>query len=318
MTKDSFELITESPPIKETHKILNSSLTLVVSFSGGRTSAMMARMIQVSPIYAGRKVIHVYANTGKEKEETLEFIRRCDEEWGFGTVWLEAVISPEKGEGTSFRVVDYKTAIRNTDPMAEGHPFYDLCKKYGIPSNSAPHCTRELKTKTIRKYLMSIGLTKWEEAWGIRADEPQRATPRGNLVYPMVELGITEPMVRRFWTAQSFDLGLKDYQGNCDLCFKKSLRKRLTIMRESPSLAADWSTLEGVQEYGAGKVAHLTFDRNGLTVKDLLIMSKDSKLEEAVDKHDARIAEENQNPWLFELAAEINWDYETTCHCQST
>ena len=294
------------------------SLPLVVSFSGGRTSAMMARMIQVSPIYAGRKVIHVYANTGKEREETLEFIRRCDEEWGFDTVWLEAVISPEKGEGTSFKVVDYKTAIRNTDPMAAGHPFFDLCKKYGIPSNSAPHCTRELKTKTIRKYLTSIGLTKWEEAWGIRADEPQRATPRGNVVYPMVEIGITEPMVRRFWTAQPFDLGLKDYQGNCDLCFKKSLRKRLTILRESPALAADWSALEGVQEYGSGKVGHLTFDRNGLTMKDLLAMSGDPKLEQAVDKHDARIAEESRTPWLFEMAAEINWDYETTCHCQST
>lgn len=275
-------------------------------------------MIQVSPIYAGRKIIHVYANTGKEKEETLEFIRRCDEEWGFETVWLEAVISPEKGEGTSFRVVDYKTAIRNTDPMAAGHPFFDLCKKYGIPSNSAPHCTRELKTTTIRKYLTSIGLTKWEEAWGIRADEPQRATPRGNVVYPMVEIGITEPMVRRFWTAQPFDLELKDYQGNCDLCFKKSLRKRLTILRESPALADDWSALEGLQKYGRGKVAHLTFDRNGLTLKDLLAMSVDPNLEQAVDKHDARIAEESRAPWLFEMAAEINWDYETTCHCQST
>jgi len=153
-------------------------------------------------------------------------------------------ISPEKGEGTSFKVVDYKTAIRNTDPMVAGHPFFDLCKKYGIPSNSAPHCTRELKTKTIRKYLRSLGMTEWEEAWGIRADEPQRATPRGNVAYPMVEIGITEPMVRRFWAAQPFDLGLKDYEGNCDLCFLKARWKREAMARREPEAAQWWADWE--------------------------------------------------------------------------
>lgn len=280
---------------------------------------MMARMIQVSPIYEGREKIFCFANTGKEKDETLRFIHECDQRWGFGTVWLEAVISPEKGEGTRHRVTDYGSAFRNTDPMVAGHPFFDLCKKYGIPSNSAPHCTRELKTKCIRNFLRNEKrLKQWEEAWGIRSDEPQRLSARPGVVYPLAELGINEEMVRRFWDRQDFDLGIKQYQGNCDLCFKKSLRKRLTILRESPELATDWSSLEGRQTYGAGKTGELVFDRNGLTMKDLLEMSNDPKLEVAVDAHDKRLAEEANHPYLFPMVEEIDWDFETQCHCQST
>ncbi len=279
---------------------------------------MMARLIQTSPLYADFTKHYVYANTGREREETLKFVHECDTRWGIGTIWLEAVIAPEKGVGTTHRVVSYETAIRNTDPMRVGHPFYDLSKKYGIPSNSAPHCTRELKTKTIASYLNSLGIKNPIEAWGIRADEPLRLTGGLNRIYALAELGITEPIVRTFWDRQGFDLELKDYEGNCDLCFKKSLRKRLTILRQTPEIARDWSALEGVQEYGDGKVGALVFDRNGLTVSDLLVMSGDPKLELAVDKHDARLAEEAKNPSLFPMVSEIDWDFETHCRCKSS
>lgn len=56
---------------------------LLVSFSGGRTSAMMARMIQVSPCYEHYRKVYCFANTGKEREETLKFIHECDTHWGF-------------------------------------------------------------------------------------------------------------------------------------------------------------------------------------------------------------------------------------------
>jgi len=295
----------------------NKKPPLVVSFSGGRTSAMMARMISVSPCYAGREIIYVYANVGKERQETLDFIQRCDDEWGLGVVWLEAVISPSKGVGTRHRIVSHSTATKNTDPMEPGNPFFDLCKKYGIPSNSAPHCTRELKTKCIKSYLSSLGLTQWDEAWGIRADEPQRATVRDGIVYPFVEMGITEPVVRSFWDRERFDLGLRDYQGNCDLCFKKSIKKRLTILRESPELAESWAQMEGVQEYGKNRIGHLVFDRSGLTVRDLVALSKDPALIHAVDKQDARLAGLAKNPELFDMLIEVDLDFEKPCHCSS-
>lgn len=51
-----------------------------LSFSGGRTSAYMARQVQLANPSAN--VTYLFANTGKEREETLEFVRRCDDEWG--------------------------------------------------------------------------------------------------------------------------------------------------------------------------------------------------------------------------------------------
>jgi len=137
-----------------------SDLPLVVSFSGGRTSAMMARMIQVSPMYEGLEKHYIYANTGKERSETLDFIAECDARWGLGTVWVEAVVMPETGSGTRHRVVDRKSAVVNTDPLQEGHPFFDVVAKYGLFNNHYPHCTRELKAAPIRSYFMERGMKR--------------------------------------------------------------------------------------------------------------------------------------------------------------
>lgn len=50
---------------------------------------------------------------------------------------------------------------------------------------------------------------------------------------------MTRRDVEAFWRAQPFDLDLKSYEGNCDLCFLKSKAKLDAIIREQPG-AADW------------------------------------------------------------------------------
>lgn len=274
-------------------------------------------MIQTSPLFAEYRKIYLYANTGKEREETLKFIDECDTRWGLGVVWLEAVVNPQKGEGTTHRVVSYRTAVRNTDSDSEDHPFVAVIKKYGLPSNAFPHCTRELKLRPIASYLNSIGVSEYETAIGIRADEPHRATVKHGIIYPLVELRINEEAVRIFWDRQEFDLGLKDYQGNCDLCFKKSLRKRLTILRETPEVAEFWARHEGKRIDSKGRVVDLAFDRNGLRISDLLKLSKDPALEIAVDRHDERLADNAKNPELFDMLCGIDWDASTDCLCKS-
>ena len=74
--------------------------TIVVSFSGGRTSAFMCRFIQEHPKYKNYQKIFVFANTGKERDETLQFVDKCDKEMKLALIWLEAVVNPEKGKGT--------------------------------------------------------------------------------------------------------------------------------------------------------------------------------------------------------------------------
>ena len=64
---------------------------LIVSFSGGETSAYMTYQLlhdwNFCSQWADIKV--VFANTGEEAEETLEFVKECDEKFNFNTVWLE-------------------------------------------------------------------------------------------------------------------------------------------------------------------------------------------------------------------------------------
>ena len=47
---------------------------LVCTFSGGRTSAFMGKLLQEMPKYKDYQKVYIFANTGKEKEETLEFL----------------------------------------------------------------------------------------------------------------------------------------------------------------------------------------------------------------------------------------------------
>lgn len=285
--------------------------TLLVSVSGGRTSAMMARMIQVSPLFEEYdKKIYIYANTGKEKQETLDFIHELDVKWGLNIVWVEAVIHHENNVGTTHRIIDYGSAVVNTDPLNDKNPFHEVVQKYGVFNGNFPHCTRELKTAPIRSYMRSLGLEKKDyiEAWGFRYDEPRRLRERTGIIYPLAELKITDRVVREYWNAQDFDLKIKQYEGNCDLCFKKSLKKKLTILKNDPQIAKDWEKLE---QLGTRSGEAVTFDRNKLTISNLVEMSKDDNLEEAIDKHDENLTQ----PELYAAACEINWDFETHCHC---
>jgi len=55
---------------------------LLISFSGGKTSAYMTHYILNNLMDQYNPVV-VFANTGREHEETLEFVRDCDLFLGF-------------------------------------------------------------------------------------------------------------------------------------------------------------------------------------------------------------------------------------------
>ena len=192
---------------------------LVCTFSGGRTSAFMGRMLQEHPKYKDFDKVFIFANTGKELPETLDFINKCDKEWNLNIVWLEADVVYEKGVGTKFKVVNYETASRN------GKPFEDMLKKYPLPTNYGSNCTRELKLAPINKYVKSLGYKEVYTAMGIRYDERHRESntaKENNIIYPLIyDIKVDNKFIRDWLDIQSFDLTLKDYEGNCDLCFKK-------------------------------------------------------------------------------------------------
>lgn len=247
---------------------------LLISFSGGRTSAYMTWWL-LNNMQHKYEMIVVFANTGKEREETLQFVDMCDKEFGFNTVWIEAFVHNQNNKGTTHIITNFKDAER------KGEPFEDVIFKYGIPNQNAPHCTRELKQQPIKSYARSIGWKDYETALGIRSDEPKRLDwdkkHKYKLLYFAEIFNVTKSDVNLFWRKQSFDLQLKSYEGNCDLCYKKGLRKLMTIVKDKPELADWWREMEHKYETldirNTGKTP-IRFFRDNMTIDEIIEESK--------------------------------------------
>ena len=62
---------------------------VLISFSGGRTSAFMLYKILEANNGLNENVKVVFANTGREMPETYDFVQRCGDEWNIKINWLE-------------------------------------------------------------------------------------------------------------------------------------------------------------------------------------------------------------------------------------
>lgn len=180
-----------------------------------------------------------FANTGKEREETLEFVRDCETYWGLKIWWVEYM--PEK---PIYRIVDFETASRN------GEPFDALTKRAKYLPNAVQRiCTGDLKIKPINRLMKRhLGFTSYTKYMGIRADEVSRYLKlKDTAEMPLFEFGVTKSQVRAFWDAQPFDLRIPDGWGNCDLCFQKGRSytgKLVKLIREEPERADWWIEME--------------------------------------------------------------------------
>lgn len=279
---------------------------IVISFSGGLTSAYMTLFLLKSEKYKDCTKIIVFANTGKEREETLLFVKNMEEYIKQRIFWIEADVQEEKGKGTKHKIVGYNTASR------EGEPFEDVIRKYTIPNQNFIHCTRELKIVPIRSFLRSIGLKKGDyyEAIGIRSDEQHRVNweraKNDNLIYPLVtDIRVNSQFIRDFWDNMPFSLGLKDYEGNCDMCYKKSKRKLLTLILENPKLIEWWAEMEA--KYSNDEIF---FYRGNTSALDLIELSK-QPFRKAIDKHELS----KQAPTLFDTRFDYDLDGQSNCMC---
>jgi hypothetical protein len=243
---------------------------LLVSFSGGRTSAYMSKLMKA--VYADKyELLFVFANTGEEHENTLRFVDHCDKEFGLNVVWVEADVDQRKRRATGFRVVTFETAARS----GIGGPFEDVIAKYGIPNRSYPHCTRELKLRPIYAYAASIGWKRgeYECAVGIRADELRRVRPNAaaeGIIYPLVHLHpVDKQDINGWWDEQPFNLEIEERWGNCKTCWKKSDAKLFANMDEDPDAFEFNRHMErNYSESGAGTGVRVFF-RHGRSTSQL-------------------------------------------------
>ena len=209
----------------------------VMSFSGGRTSGYLLRM--VLDAWEGKLPdggVVMFANTGREHAKTLDFVKQV-ERW-CSIVWIEYRI-----EAPKFAVVDSETASR------DGEPFAALVesKKY-LPNPVARFCTSDLKVIPMRRYMESIGFPDYTTILGLRADEPRRVSklrndPTRDIAMPLADAGVDKEAVIAWWEANDFDLELPNNDpafGNCDLCFLKGMARVERVIREQPELAQWW------------------------------------------------------------------------------
>lgn len=215
-----------------------------VSFSGGRTSGLMLWLVLQA--HGGKLPddIHViFANTGKERRETLDFIHEIETRWGIDVKWLERDADADAG----YREVSFESAAR------DGAPFRELVvERNFLPNPVTRFCTQELKIRVMKGWMLARGYEHWTNIIGLRADEPRRVSrmrssnekDRWDVAMPLAEAGITVADVDAFWAAQPFDLRLRKWEGNCDLCFLKGRAKRTRIMRDDPASAQWWIDME--------------------------------------------------------------------------
>lgn len=229
-----------------------------ISFSGGRTSGYM--LYRVLDAWGGAlpdDVRVIFTNTGKERAETLDFVRDCAEHWDVKVHWLEYRFRDGK---TATEEVCYKTASRAGEPYEMA-----IARKKALPNPVARWCTTELKIVPMQRFAKSLGWKYFADVIGLRADEPHRVAraKRRNessknvwdVVMPLAEDGISKREVADYWRRSNFNLALPNINGttpagNCDLCFLKSAAIISGLMRQTPDLA-DWWVEQETKRLGS-------------------------------------------------------------------
>jgi 3'-phosphoadenosine 5'-phosphosulfate sulfotransferase (PAPS reductase)/FAD synthetase len=206
----------------------------IVSFSGGATSGFMLR--KIIDAWGGKLPEEsrvVFANTGLEHEKTLDFVHEVEKRWTPVT-WVE--YCPDK----KYKVVNYETASR------KGEPFSVLIeKKKYLPNPVARICTVNLKIRASAAYCVDQGFEYWENAIGLRYDEPHRVhRMKGDRaaespICPMYHAQHSLDDVEAFWEEQEFKLGIPRWMGNCVGCYLKS-RGRIEMVAEHEPEQLDW------------------------------------------------------------------------------
>jgi hypothetical protein len=228
---------------------MTNQMQRVINFSGGKTSAYMT----ITEYQEGDIVL--FCDTGREHPKTYKFINDF-----------------EAHEGIQIIRLQYPGGFEQL-----------LKKERVIPNQWKRQCTKQLKVKTARRYLVSIGIKKYENLIGFRADEPERVSRHVDYwktvvaKFPLYENGIDKQMVNEFWKGKQYTLEIPSILGNCDLCFMKGQDALMTIMAKYPELADKWIADEErskERKEGAKKKGHTYFQ--GVTIKQLRSIARNN------------------------------------------
>ncbi|MCF6334508.1 MAG: hypothetical protein L3J12_02045 [Spirochaetales bacterium] len=218
---------------------LNNNKNIFCTVSAGYSSVMMA--IKLKEWYPDHNIVYAMANTSKERIESLDFMNECDNYFNLNLTWIEAIFN-EKGKGVDFKIVDFKDLKRNGEIFEEG------IKKLGIPCKINKWCNRDMKIVPLKKFADDFfGKNNYSIAVGMRIDELDRVSKdfkTNNIFYPLMDKKISVKERNFFWKSQPIQITIPAYKGNCDMCFQKSKRKLLTIIKEDIEVVNWWDKME--------------------------------------------------------------------------
>ncbi len=247
-----------------------------ISFSGGRTSGyMLYKILEANNGLPDRAKV-IFTNTGREMDQTLDFIQECSDRWNVKIIWLEYDVDEGK---IGFREVNHNSASRN------GEPFEKLiANKQVLPNVLMRYCTVELKIRTAKRYLRKNKWKNWFNLVGLRYDEQSRLNKKEKKDlfvnrYPMAEAKDTIEDVDNFWSKQNFKLNLpvvrgRTMYGNCDGCFLKSEDQLAMLAKEFPQ-RFDWWLQQEKNHTHRGDYGYFNHDRKLLGLKNVVDTQQD-------------------------------------------
>ena len=231
---------------------------LLVTVSGGRSSAMMAYHIHTSDKYQDYNKAYVFANTGMERPETIEFLRNIQDVWGIPLTLIEGTYSNVMRIGVGYKIVDWNSLDMNARTF-EGAIMHTNKGSYdGLPNSEAPYCSDRLKTLPSNKFATEIfNGEKFIKAIGFRREDMPKRISWPEIkedkarIFPLLTdfqepIGLQE--LNSWWNKQSFQLGINSKFGNCELCWKKSDNNLVEIIRTGTRFVQWWEKME--EKYG--------------------------------------------------------------------
>jgi hypothetical protein len=205
---------------------------LMVTVSGGRSSAIMAKHIFENEKYSEYKKVFVFCNTGMERYETIEFLKNIEKYWKIPLIKIEGIYSKDLGTGIKYKIVDYDNLNMNALPFSEMIEHKNKGIFDGLPNQNAPYCSENLKTIPAKKLCDDIfGVNNYKIAIGFRKEDmPKRISwaeikEQKQKIFPLLtdfETPISQLDLNKLWKKEKFKLELHGKFGNCELCWKKS------------------------------------------------------------------------------------------------
>jgi hypothetical protein len=231
----------------------------MVTISGGRSSAMMARHIQTNEKYKDYEKAYVFCNTGQERPETIDFLKNIEKHWGIPLIKIEGVYSLDLGVGVGYKVVDWDDLNMTSKPFKEMIAHKNKGVFDGLPNPDAPYCSENLKTTPAKKLFDDLfGVNNYLKAIGYRKEDmPKRISfaeikEEKQRIFPLItdfEKPISQLDLTYWWREQPFKLEIHGKYGNCELCWKKSEKTLIDNIRFGTRFI-DW-TKQMEQEYNS-------------------------------------------------------------------